>query len=177
MANVIQRGIETLIQNGLVELLIFALVFALVYGILNMIKIFGDEDEAKRYNVLIAVSFGILAIVPSFIAPGSAFDIVPIVTQALPQTMLIALAALSIIIVLGLFGMETFHQGKSWSWIIGLIVLGLIIWIFTGATGAIWGLPYWLTPDLIAALLAVLVFAGIIFFVMGGEEKEGESGG
>lgn len=177
MAYVLQRGIETLINNGLVELLIFSLIFAMVYGILQSIKLFGDDDnETKKYNLIIAVSFGALVIVPHFIAPGSNFDVVPMIQKALPQTMLIALAALGLMILLGLFGLNSFLSedgtGKKYSWIVAVVLLLIIVYIFVGATGTVWGLPYWLTSDLIAAILAILVFMLIISFVMGGNTEE-----
>ncbi|MFT4326587.1 MAG: hypothetical protein ACMXYK_03750 [Candidatus Woesearchaeota archaeon] len=175
MTGVLQSGIQTLLNNGLVELLIFSLIFALVFGILNMISIFGDDEDAKRYNLVIALVFGALAIIPHFVAPGSSYDIVPLVQRAIPQTMLLALGILTLLIVLGLFGMQNFVQeGSSWNWIVALAILGAIVYIFVGATGRVWGLPYFLTPDLVAALLAVLVFAGVVMFVMG-KPSEGSS--
>lgn len=170
MADIMGRGIQVLLQNGLVELLIFALIFALVYGILQQIKIFGDkEDETKKYNLMIAICFGALAIIPHYIARNSSYDIVPMVTKALPQTMLVLVAILSLLILLGMFGLQDYISkgaGQKWSWIAGLVLLAIVVYIFVGSTGFIWGLPYWLTPDLIAVVLAISVFGLIISFVM-----------
>lgn len=174
---ILEDGIGVLIKNGLVELLIFALIFALVYGILESVRLFGDDEGANKYNLLIAIAFGLLVIVPSFVAPGSSYDIVPLVEKAIPQTMLVAVAALGLIILLGLFGMQSFHEDKSWNWAVALVILALIVYIFVGATGRVWGLPNWFTPDLVAAALAVLVFGGVIMFVMGGKDDESPPAG
>jgi hypothetical protein len=176
MTQVLQRGIETLIHNGLVEILIFALVFAMVYGILQSIQLFGDnEKETKKYNLIIAVAFGALVIIPHYIAPGSNYDIVPMVQRALPHTMLVALAALGLMILLGLFGLDKFisseGDGNKYSWVVAVVLLVIIVYIFVGATGTVWGLPRWLTPDLIAGILALLVFGLIVSFVLGGSSE------
>jgi hypothetical protein len=173
MSQILQRGIDTLINNGLVELLVFSLIFALVYGILQSIKIFGEEEETKKYNLLIAICFGALAIIPHYIAPGSNYDVVPFLTKALPQTMLVAVGILGLLILLGMLGLHDYisKDGSKWSWVVGLVLLAVVVYIFVGSSGFVWGLPYWLTPDLIAVIVAVAVFVLIIGFVMGGDDK------
>lgn len=166
MAGVIQEGIYLLIQNGLVELLVFALVFAIVFGVLQNVQIFGEEnDGGKRYNVLIALAFGALTVLPHFIAPGSSYDIIPVLEKALPQTMLVVLAVLGALILLGMFGWgsDVLNGWKPW---IALISLGLVIWIFVGATNTVWRLPYWLGRDFVMVIVAVAVFGIVVWWVM-----------
>lgn len=171
---IIQDGLRTLVQNGLIELLVFVLVFAIVFGVLQNIELFGDSsNETKKYNVLIALVFGALSVIPSIVAPGSRYDIIPIVKNALPQTMLVLVAILSIIILLGLFGMNKILDDHNWvKPIVALITVGIIIYIFMGASGTIWRLPYWSTPDWIAVIIALLVFGLIVYFVMGPSDDD-----
>jgi hypothetical protein len=176
--SIIQQGIQTLLYSGeLVAILVFTLIFAIVFGILQQIQIFGKEtNETKKYNLLIAIVFGALTIIPHYIAKGSQYDVIPIIQKALPQTMLIIIAVLSVLILLGLLGMNGILNEQKNSWfkpIVALIAVGIIIYIFAGASGFWWRLPYWFTPDLIAAALALLVFGVIVWFVMGPEESSG----
>ncbi|MGM5483652.1 MAG: hypothetical protein ACQER9_01900 [Nanobdellota archaeon] len=178
MNGIITEGIHTLINNGLIEILVFALIFALVFGILENINLFGNDDEdkneAKKYNLVIAICFGALSILPHYIARGSRYDIIPIIQKALPQTMILLLAVLGVMILLGLVGFNSDLSdgfGKSWvKPVIALVLLGFVIWIFVGATG-VYRLPYWFGKDLIAVALAIGVFALIVYFVMGGKNE------
>lgn len=172
--SIIQDGLRTLVQNGLVELLVFILVFAIVFGVLNNINLFGGEDyEKRKYNVLIALVFGALTIVPSIVAPGSRYDVIPIIKNALPQTMLVLVAIVCIIILLGLFGLNKILDDVSWAKpIVAVVAIGIIIYIFMGASGTLWRLPYWLTPDWIAVIIALLVFGIIVYFVMGSDDDK-----
>ncbi|MFW6008736.1 MAG: hypothetical protein ACOCP8_05650 [archaeon] len=175
MNGIISEGIHTLINNGLIEILVFALIFALVFGILENINLFKNDDnddgESKKYNLVIAIAFGGLSILPHYIARGSSYDIIPIIQKALPQTMILLLAVLGVMILLGLVGFNKDLSedgfGKSWvKPIIALILLGFVVWIFVGSTG-VYRLPYWFGKDLIAVGLAIGVFALVVYFVMG----------
>jgi hypothetical protein len=173
---IIQQGLETLIRNGLVELLVFTLVFAVVFGVLESIELFGDGS--KRFNVLIALAIGGLTIIPSIITPGGRYDVVAVIKNALPQTMLILVLVLCVIIILGLFGITNSILGEN-SWmkpVIALILTGVVIYIFTGASGRYWRLPYWMTPDLIAVAVALIVFGLVVFFVMKEDPQKASSG-
>lgn len=165
MAGVVEQGIQTLMNNGLVELLVFALIFAIVYGVLQNVKLFGDNDnETKKYNALIALAFGALTILPHFVARGSSYDIIPIIQKALPQTMLVVLAVLGVLILIGMFGADS-------DWLtnykpgIAVVMLLIVVWIFVGASNTFWRLPYWLGRDFIAIILAIAVFGIIVWWV------------
>lgn len=176
MAGVINDGIRVLLENGLVEFLIFALIFAVAYGILQHVQLFGtdEENETKKYNAVIAAVLGALSIVPHFVAPNSVYDIVPIVEKALPQSMLLLVVVLSVLILLGMFGFSS-SIIKDYAWIVGLVLLGVVAWIFIAAAPFGWRIPNWLDKDIIAVVVALAVFGGVVAWIMkGSEEVEGE---
>jgi hypothetical protein len=176
MAGIIERGIQTLIQNELVTFLIFALVMAVVFGVLQNIKIFGDAPETKKYNLVISIVFGLLSVLPHYLWPGSQYDIIDTLTKALPQTVLILIAVLGVLILLGLLGLNDILNDNNLGWlriVAALILVVAVIWIFLGASGTVWRLPYWLSPDLIAAIVALIVFGLVVAFIM---RDDGDSG-
>jgi hypothetical protein len=169
MAGIIERGIQTLIENELITFLVFALVMAVVFGVLQNIKIFGDAAETKKYNLVIAIVFGLLSVLPHYLWPGSQYDIIETLTKALPQTVLILIAVLGVLILLGLLGLDDILHDAKLGWlkiVAALVLLVAVIWIFLGATGTIWRLPYWLSPDMIAAIVALIVFGLVVSFIM-----------
>ena len=182
MAGIIEEGISTLVRNGLVEVLIFALIFAVVYGILQQVKIFGseNENETKKYNVIIALVLGALSILPHHISPGSRYDIVPIIEKALPQTMLVLVALLGVLIVIGLFGMGPGLLDEQNSWVktgFAIVLVLIVIWIFVAASPLGWRVPYWLDRDVLAVVVALAVFGAIVAWVMSGSGDGDNSSG
>jgi len=176
MSGVITQGIDILVQNGLVEILIFALIFAIVFGILQSIEMFSNagEKEAKKYNTLISLVFGLLAIIPHYVRPYSNFDIVPMIERVLPQIALVALGILCLLILAGMFGLHGYRgKDEQFNPIIAGVILIIVIYIFVGAVnrGGRIHLPYWFGPDVIAASVAIGIFALIMWFIMrGGDE-------
>jgi len=170
MGNILLNGINALVQNGLVQILIFALIFAVVFGILQNVKIFGDDGtETKKYNAIIAMVFGLLAILPNLISPNSKYDIVPIVERALPQTMLVLVALLGVLILLGLFGWNMDDFSSTYSWlkpIVAIVLIVIVFWIFVAASPIGWRLPYWLDRDIMAVVIALAVFGVIVGYIM-----------
>lgn len=168
--NILEDGFRTLLQNGLVEMLVFALIFAVVYGILMNVNLFGDNPQAKKFNAVIALVLGALSILPHYVSPNSRFDLVQVVSSALPQTMLVLVVILGVLILLGMFGWNMGDLEKSWlKPAIAIILLGIVGWIFMGATGN--RLPHWLTYDILAVVVALGVFGGVIYFVIGKDEE------
>lgn len=178
MVGIINQGIDVLMRNGLVEVLIFALIFAVVFGILQNVKLFGedDENEKKKYHVVIALVIGLLSILPHHVMPGSKYDIVPVIEKALPQTMLLLIALLGVLIILGMFGWGPgILDSEDHGWIkpVVMIVLVLLVgWIFIAATPFGWRIPNWLDQDVLAVVVALAVFGGLVGWIMSGDSTE-----
>lgn len=177
MTGILNHGIESLIRFGLIEILVFMLVFAIAFGVLQNVKIFGSEreDETKKYNAVIALVLGALSVLPHIIAPGSRYDIVDIVQRALPQTMLVLIALLGMLILLGMFGWNAtdMTEGKSWlKPLVGIVLIIIVVWIFIASAPYGWRIPYWLNRDIIAIIVALAVFGIIVGWIMSGGESE-----
>lgn len=179
--SVIENGLRVLIENGLVQILIFALVFALVYGTLRKIKFLAGDDTArmkkmKPVHTLLSMVMGLLVLVPHFTNPGSTYDIVPAVQKSIPQLSFLLLAVLGALILLGFFGMSIGRNADDKNplkTLVFVLSIGFILWIF-GSNIGLWSNPWsntLLTPDVVAVIISVLVFAMIISFVMGKEKK------
>lgn len=175
--SVIREGVLTLVQNGLIQIIIFALVFAIVFGVLRNVHLFAkskeDNDKVKPIHTIIALVMGVLTILPHYVSRGSPYDIVPIVQQAFPQISLVAIALIGVMVLLGIFGLKIGggKDGNIFRPIIFIVLIGIVIWIF-GGTVNFWNIPYWLTPDIIAMIVAIIVFGVVVSFVMGPTKKK-----
>ncbi|MFT4326588.1 MAG: hypothetical protein ACMXYK_03755 [Candidatus Woesearchaeota archaeon] len=172
--SVLQQGVMYLVQNGLVPLLIFGLVFVITYGMLRKAKLFvkGDKlDDVKNVHTIIALAFSVLVVLPYFTARGSQYDVVSVVEMSLPQVSFLMVAILGALILLGFFGMSLGGGDPKKSGTIRMFVflatVGFIVYVFGANMGARWDLPRFLTPDLVAVIIAILVFSMVVLFVMG----------
>ncbi len=174
-SNIIEEGFEILINNGLIEFLVFALIFAVTFGVLQNVKLFSnlDEKELRKYNAIISLALGALSLVPHYISRYSKYDIVAIVEQAVPQTMLFLIVILGALILLGMFGWNSGSFSNGWvKVVIGFGLLGVVGWIFLGATDLLYRLPNWLSHDLIAIIVAIAVFGGVVSWIMGSDDED-----
>jgi hypothetical protein len=180
----LQSGIMTLIKNGALELIVFGLVFVVTFGIFRKIKLFvvgKDEDgkklkQMKSVHTIMSLVLAALVIIPRYIAPGSSYDIIPVLERSLPQMSFLLVAILCALIILGFFGMSIGRnstKGNPIKLIVFLVSIGFIVWIF-GSNMNWWVNPiaHILTPDIVAVIIAVLVFAMIVSFVMGDAEEK-----
>jgi hypothetical protein len=122
--------------SGLYDMgiLVFLLVFTIVFAVLQKSQILGSGK--KNFNVSVALVMGLLVIIPHMTgqyAPG--YDVVDIVNTALPDISLLAIAAIMLLMLIGLFGGEARWMGGSlsgWMAIIGFI---FVVVIFSSAAG------------------------------------------
>ncbi len=99
----------------------FLLIFAVVFGLLQKIKIFGDENKAKGINVIVALSIAGISLL---------FDVVPRFFSIIFPKFGIGLAVfLVLLIVLGFFYMDKNEKPDNKLKPIGwIVVLGVVIW-------------------------------------------------
>ena len=176
MTYILEDGFRVLVDNGLVEFLIFLLIFAVIFGVLMQVKLFGDnESQTKKYNALIALSMALIFVLPHHFAPGTSIDLVDIISDAIPQTMLVLVAILGTLILLGMFGWTPGNlSGSSWfKPVVGIILFGIVIWIFVGSANMT--LPYWMTYDLVSVIVALIVFGGLVAWIMSGGDSDDDS--
>ena len=155
-------------------LLPFVLVFTITYAVLLKTRILGDK---KNFNVVVALVLGLLFVVPHI--TGSyplGYDPVDIMNQTLPSISLVAIGAIMVLLLLGVFG-KRFSQ--TFSPVIAAVALGFVIYIF-GASFNLWQGPYdvfyWWTTEVTELLIIILIFALVVWFITK-EPSTGSVGG
>ncbi len=161
--------VRILQEFGVVDVILpFVLVFTVVYAVLLKSKIFGDE--AQKFNIIISLVMGLLFVVPHVTGhyDSIGFDPVKVVNQALPSISVLLIAFMLVLILVGLFGVQT---GGGIATIAVIISLVAVTAIFSNAVG-LWGtggLPWWLSflddPDIQALIVIILVFGLIVWFI------------
>ena len=161
---------------GLFDFLLpFLLVFTIVFAVLQKMKLFGENT--KNFNVIIALVLGLLFVAPHIAGtyPGG-YDPVQVLNEALPSVSLVAVAAIMLLLLLGIFGRDL---GESLMPVIAVVAIGFVIYIF-GATSALnlWASPSttfgsWWTDEITELLVIILVFGLVVWFITrdSGESK------
>lgn len=178
--NMLYQGFETLLRNGMVEILVFALIFALVYGILENVHLFGKPKDGdskkkamnKKLHAVTALVLAILSIIPHYVNSYSRYDIIPIITKFLPEISIGVLLILCALILLGMFGFKLDpSKGNPIKLWIFVAIIGYVFWVLGDAIYW-WNLPRWMSYELVSVVVAILVFVGIVKFVMGPDNSK-----
>ena len=179
----LQDGFETLMDNGFLAVLVFMLIFGIVYGVLQSVGLFvsgkkGTGDYSKnlkklrKIHAIIALVLAMLSVLPHYYSRYGQYDIIPVLTEILPQISIGIMLILVSLILLGVFGIKFKASDKNpMMMFIFFAIVGLVIWM-VGDSAYWWDLPYWLNYDLVAGIIAILVFVGVMKFIMGDDEKE-----
>ncbi|PIN73966.1 hypothetical protein COV20_02530 [Candidatus Woesearchaeota archaeon CG10_big_fil_rev_8_21_14_0_10_45_16] len=153
-------------------LLPFILVFTIIFAVLQKTKILGDR---KNFNVIIALVLGLLFVVPHITGnyPGG-FDPVAVINEALPSISLVAVAAIMLLLLLGIFS-TTFARGAAP--LIAVAAIGFVLYIF-GSALDLWRGPYdlwnWWTAETTELVIIILVFGVVVWFIT---KEPGEGSG
>lgn len=144
-------------------LLPFILVFTIVYAVLRKTKILGDK---KNFDVVIALVLGLLFVVPHIMGTYPlGYDPVRIINESLPSIGLVAVAAIMLLLLMGIFGAK-FAAGAAP--LIAIAALVFVVYIF-GASLQLWRGPYdifyWWTPAVTELVIVILIFGVIVWFI------------
>ena len=178
----------TLARLGVWEILLpFLLIFTVVYAVLitSMKTLFGktpktnDAEEKDNTKFAIVISFVIAlgVVIPHSIgAYPPNMNVVLIINAALPQVALIAVAVIGVMILLGLFGIDTYSfANKGISIFIIALSIGVVTFIFGRAAGWWVRIPRFLSflndPDTQVLLVTILVFGLVVWFITGPRKK------
>ena len=160
---------------GIMDFLIpFVLIFTILYAVLQKIKLFGEGK--KNFNVIIALAIALLFVVPHVTgAYPSGYDPVQIMNEALPSVSLVAVAAIMLMMLLGIFGKGL---GDTLQPVIAIGSIIFVLYIF-GSSISVWSGPsdlfYWWTAELTELLIIIAVFGIIVYFITK-EKGTGETG-
>jgi hypothetical protein len=162
---------------GIMDFLLpFLLVFVIVFAVLQRTNILGEDN--KNFNIILALILGLLFVIPHM--TGSyplGYDPVQVINEALPSVSLVAIAAVMLLLLLGIFGGDFTKVAMPF---IAIASIVFVIYIF-GSTSALdfWRSPhdifYWWTPALTELLVIILVFGLIVWFIT--KEKGAETPG
>lgn len=147
----------------------FMIVFAIVFGLLQKIKVFGQEDKAKGINAIIAIGIGFLSLlndqVPTFFA------------TIFPKFGIGLAVFLVLIIALGFFLIGENGDGKNkLQWVGWAVGIGVVVWAFD-EWGYFFGggseFGFWLQEYFPAVLVLGAIAWGIITVVGKSSGKPG----
>jgi amino acid transporter len=165
----------------------FMLIFTIVYATLTttlkgMFGKEGDNDRTK-FAIIIALVVALGVVIPHSIGayPRGA-DVVDIINASLPQVGLIAVAIIGLMILLGMFGINSSKWGgKGIQLFIIVIAAGLILYIFGHSAGWFMRWPRWLNflndGDTQALIIALLVFGLIVKLIVGNNDDDDKEDG
>lgn len=153
-------------------LLPFILVFTIIFAVLAKMPLF---SEHKNFRVVIALVLGLLFVIPHLTGSYSSFgyDPVQVINESLPSISLVAVAAIMLLLLLGIFGKGVSQAASP---IIAVVAITFVVYIF-GASLNFWRGPYdvfyWWGTETTELIIIILVFGLIVMFIT----KEPGSGG
>ncbi|MBS3117209.1 hypothetical protein J4421_06460 [Candidatus Woesearchaeota archaeon] len=149
---------------GVLDVLLpFLLVFTIIYAVLLKTKILGDR---KNFNVIIALILGLLFVIPHILGTYPlGYDPVRVLNETLPSISLVSVAAIMLLILLGIFG-KNLAQGAAP--LIAVFAVGFVAYIF-GASFGLWRGPYdlfsWWTAETTELMVIILIFGLVVYFI------------
>jgi len=177
--------IYSLQQWGVMDVILpFILIFTIVFATLEKIKIFTDKTsdpdgaKNKKYSTMIALVMAFAVVVPHVTGVYyMGFDAVEVINRALPHVGLLLTAIVMMLLTLGLWTGKRADGTKGMGqWF--TLGSGLLVVIIFVASMGWWVVPNWvyslLHSDVIALVIAVLVFGIIIKFVTGNDKTSAE---
>ena len=150
----------------------FILVFTIVFAVLQKTGILGNK---KQFNVVISLVLALLFVVPHIMGTYPlGYDPVQVMNEVLPSISLVAVAAIMLLILMGIFSAD-FTQ--SMAPVIALLAIGFVAYIFGSALN-LWNGPYdsfsWWTPEITELLIIILIFGVIVWFITKEDSKPGD---
>lgn len=152
----------------------FILIFTIVFAVLEKTKILGStDDQVKKYSSVIALVVAMSVIFSHYygmVIPGTSVTVVTAINNALPQVSLLLVAIVMVLLTLGLWTGKRADGTKGPGKVFTVLSGALVVVIFIVSMGW-WNLPGWmwglLNSDVIALVIAILVFGLIMKFVTG----------
>lgn len=168
--------IYTFQQWGVIDVILpFILIFTIVFAVLEKTKILGEKDyQVRKYAAIIAMVTAFAVVVPHITgAYYYGFDAVQVINNALPQVGLLLVAIVMMLLTIGLWTGKKADGTKGAGVWFTMTSVFIVIAIFVASLGW-WNVPRWmffaLNSELIALVIAILVFGIIINFIAKGDD-------
>ncbi|MBI4144143.1 hypothetical protein HY486_02760 [Candidatus Woesearchaeota archaeon] len=158
----VYNAIQYLQSIGFIDLIIpFLVFFTIIFALLQRSNLF-----ERRINAIISLAFSLMIVLPHVTNTyPTNFDPVVVMNQILPSAGVLTIVILLALMIIGLTGAQIFSPFSGMIGIIGLIVLAIIvIYVLTPQTFP-W-LYFLNDPGLQSAIIVLLVFALVVWFVM-----------
>ena len=168
--------LANIFQNtGVMEFLLpFLLVFVIVYAVSIKLPLFKDN---KNFAVIISLVIGLTFVVPHITGTYPlGYDPVQVMNDALPSISLVAVAAIMLLILMGIFGTDF---AKTAAPIIGVVSIGFVLFIF-GSALDLWRGPYdifsWWSAEVTELIIVLLIFGLVVWFIVRDPDNDKSSG-
>ncbi len=153
-------------------LLPFILVFTILYAVTAKLVLFKDH---KQFRVVIALVLSLLFVVPHIVGTYPlGYDPVQVMNESLPSISLVSVAAIMVLLLMGIFGADFSAAAAPF---IAIISLGFVIYIF-GASLKIWRGPYdvfyWWSADVTELMVVLFIFGLVVWFIVKEPSKPGD---
>lgn len=178
------QGLIYSLQNwGVFEVVLpFLLIFTIVFAVLEKIKLLSrNKRQNRKYSSLIALVMAFSVIIPHVTdSYYYGFDVVKVINHALPQVALLLVAIVMMLLTIGLWTGKTQHGGYGVGVWFTMISVVIVVVIFIASIG-IYNPPYWLmdmlNSDVIALVIAILVFGIVIKWISSPAKKKDKNHG
>lgn len=145
-------------------LLPFILVFTIIYAVTAKLALFKDH---KQFRVVIALVLALLFVVPHITGTYPlGYDPVQVMNESLPSISLVSVAAIMVLLLMGIFGADFTAAAAPW---IAVVSLGFVVYIF-GASLKLWRGPYdvfyWWSSDVTELMIVLLIFGLVVWFIV-----------
>jgi hypothetical protein len=169
MVNSALANFASYFQNyGIADFVLpFIFIFTITYAIFKKSEILVKKDANRDgINITVALVMGLIFVVPHLTGNYPlGYDPVEIMNNSLPHISVVSVAAIMVLLLLGIFGKDF---GASFTPFILIIALGFVIFIF-GASLGLWNSPQqtfsWWNDELTELVIIVLIFGIVIWFI------------
>ncbi len=164
---------------GIMDFLLpFLLVFTILYAVTAKVALFKDH---KNFRVIIALVLSIMFVAPHIVGYYPlGYDPVQVINETLPSISLVAVAAIMLLLLMGIFGTDFAAAAAPF---IAILAIVFVVYIF-GSSLNMWNGPStifsWWTPETTELVVILLVFGVIVYLItkdpnsgtaMGGVQK------
>ncbi len=161
-----QEIIYQLESYGFTDVLLpFLLIFTIIFAVLEKSEILGKDK--RNFSVVVALVIALTVVIPHTTGDyPQGYDAVEIINSALPSISLLAIAAISFLIIVGVFGAQTKWIGASLSGWMAILAFIAIVVVFGSAAG--WGDFYvsdYIDDDTLTLVIIILVFAILVWYI------------
>jgi len=153
-------------------LLPFLLVFTIIFAVTAKLALFKDS---KQFRVVIALVLALLFVVPHITGNYPlGYDPVQVMNASLPSISLVSVAAIMVLLLMGIFGADFTAAAAPF---IAIISLGFVAYIF-GASLNLWRGPYdifyWWSSDVTQLMVVLFIFGLVVWFIVSEPSKAGD---